>query len=91
MNEKDEDTRTAMDALDDGLSDDAAEGSMPLGFEQEQREVSRLRKIKHYAIVYVVVGLGGFILAPVALMLRTGRWTFRTLFCYHNGHEFGEW
>ncbi len=74
-------------ALAESFTED---GSMPPGFQQlpEHRTPTRAEKVKHYAIVYSLSTLG-FVLSPIAFALRLGRWSMRTLWCHHAGHEFG--
>lgn len=68
----------------------AEEGSMPPGFQQlpEGREPTRREVIQHYTLVYGLSTLG-ILLSPVAFLFRLGRWSMRTLWCHHAGHEFG--
>lgn len=94
--------KTAMEALDEGISDayadgepqpsdspEAAAGEMPVGHDQIDSDMTpaQIRRVR--ANMYFFHGLVGVVLLPFALLLRAGRWSMRTLIAHHNGWEFG--
>ncbi len=67
----------------------AEEGGMPAGFDQVDQTMTpaQMRRVRFN--MYSFHGLVGIVLLPVALTLRAGRWSMRTLIAHHNGWEFG--
>jgi hypothetical protein len=64
-------------------------GTMPQGFKQVDSDMTpeQIRAVRRN--MYFFHGVVGIVLLPLALILRTGRWSMRTLICHHNGDEFG--
>jgi hypothetical protein len=70
-------------------TDEDTGATMPQGFKQVDSDMTaeQIRAVRRN--MYFFHGFVGIILLPLALILRTGRWSMRTLICHHNGDEFG--
>lgn len=71
----------------DGVAEDPG---MPAGFQQEDSDMTPAQRRKVQIATYGL-SLLGLLLIPLALLLRTGRWSTRTLMCHHKNWEFGGW
>lgn len=95
--------KNVMQALDEGLAQtgkpefDGAfsppaddPDAMPAGHEQLAEDADSTAHWRFRRMAYLTT-LVGIILLPIALLVRTGRWSARILMAHDRGWEFGGW